>query len=301
MYIFSVITTLLITNITRISEPRTEKISDIICNLFILQDFVGGKSVNIVYWTLTLEICFYIIMLIIYKLKAVKYIDIICGFWILLILMDVGTAYMAWDTHPTLNYSLLTNYEINGFNFAYPNPIGALTFPNLSLSVANIIGSFKDFIKTKFILMQGRAVFFIAGIMLYQLKIMGFSWYRITIIGLCILAKAFDYASDAHSYVSIFFTVYILIIYLAISDRLQILAVKPFVFLGSTSYALYLTHLQVSWLLKFAFVDLAPEISIIIKVLIAIVVASFLTFTIEIPAMKFIKLFYQKRLGENAS
>ncbi|MTJ54240.1 acyltransferase [Anabaena sp. UHCC 0253] len=297
VYLISVITTVLITNILRMAEPRTEKIYDILCNFFLLQDFIGGKSVNIVYWTLTLEICFYIIMLIIYKLKAVKYIDFICGCWIVIILIDVAKGNLAGNANHILNYSL-EHYQINSFNFIYPSLISTFNFPPLSLSAINIIGFFKDFIKINFILMQGRAVFFIAGIMLYQIKIMGFSGYRFLIIGLCIVAKAFDYAGDAHFYVFILFTIFMIIIYLAIADKLKILAIKPFIFLGSISYSLYLIHIQVGWLLKSSFDVLPSEIAVILKAAIAVVIASILTFTVEMPAMKLIKIYYKKTLED---
>ncbi|TAF03016.1 MAG: acyltransferase [Nostocales cyanobacterium] len=287
MYLFSLITTLLITNIMKMDTPRTEKIYDIICNFFLLQNFLGGKSVNIVYWTLTIEICFYIIMLIVYNLKVVKYIDIICGVWILIFLLNTGKAQLA--------------IADNILNFDYPNPMGVIIFPDIfMLNISQTMGYFKDFIKTNFLLMQGRAMLFIAGIMLYQIRMQGGNWYRWGIIALCVVAKVFDYSSDAERYSSILFIGFLLLIYLGMMGKLEILAVKPLLFLGSISYTLYLTHLQVGWLLKSTFASLPPEIGILIKASLAVVVASLLTWAIEIPGMNLIKWQYKKIIGEHA-
>jgi peptidoglycan/LPS O-acetylase OafA/YrhL len=289
IYLFSVITTLLITNIARIAEPRTEKIYDIILNFFMLHDFFGGRSVNIVYWTLTVEICFYAVMFIIYRFKLVKYIDAICGFWLLFIFVNTAKAYIFPDTVQALNSSLDTVYEINNFNFTYPNQLGVLYFANQPVNLSSFISSFKDFIKNNFLLLQGRAVFFIAGIVLYQCQTLRFSPYRLALISLCIFIKAIDYSPDTPRYAFIFFAFFIVIMYLIITGRFKIISTKPLIFLGTISYSLYLSHLQVNWLVKPLFNSIPPEISIIIRASIAIIVASLLTFKIELPAMKFIK------------
>lgn len=288
IYLLSVITTILITNIARFAKPRTENTYDIILNFFMLQDFLGGRSVNIVYWTLTLEISFYAIMLIVYRFRLVKYIDIICGLWLFIILLDIARAYLSSDSTTLLHLSTTK------FSLLYPTQLGFLTFPN---QPSNILVFLKDFIKTNFVLLQGRAVFFIAGIMLYQGKMLGFSLYRLALIILCILAKALDYASGTPRYSFIFFAAFVIIMYLVVTDRLKSLSIRPLIFLGTISYALYLTHLQVNWLIESLFVNIPPEISIIIKTLVAIIVASCLTFTIELPAMKLIKSQYKKILA----
>lgn len=82
--------------------------------------------------------------------------------------------------------------------------------------------------------------------------------------------------------------------YLIITEKLKNISIKPLIFLGTISYSLYLTHLQVNWLVQPLFDSIPPEISIIIKISIAIIVASLLTFAIELPAMKFIKSQYKK-------
>ncbi|PAX52348.1 acyltransferase family protein [Brunnivagina elsteri] len=66
VYWISVISTIVITNIAIFAKPRTDKIYDIILNFSMFQEFFGAKNINIVYWTLTLELLFYIIILIIY-------------------------------------------------------------------------------------------------------------------------------------------------------------------------------------------------------------------------------------------
>ncbi|NET72553.1 MAG: acyltransferase, partial [Sphaerospermopsis sp. SIO1G2] len=281
MYLFSVITTVLIVNIMGMAAPRTESIYDIIRNCFLVQGFLGGTSVNIVYWTLILELFFYIIMLAIYKLKAVKYIDIICGVWIVIVVLNAVKAQLSMAS--------------NIYNIDFSHPMGVAVFPDLlMLNISAAATSLKDVIKNNYLLLQGRAMLFISGIMLYQIKMHGGKWYRWAIITLCVMAKVLDYSSDAQVYSSIFFIVFLLLMYLATIDKLQILAIKPFLFLGSISYTLYLTHLQVGWLFKSMFDVLPPEISILIRASLAVLTASLLTPIIEIRGMNLIKSQYQK-------
>ena len=82
--------------------------------------------------------------------------------------------------------------------------------------------------------------------------------------------------------------------YLAITQRLKILAQKPLVFLGTISYPLYLIHLQIQWLTTPLVYYWLPEIALIFRVMLAIGVASYLTSVIELPAAKWIKAKYKK-------
>ncbi|HLO84754.1 MAG TPA: acyltransferase [Nostocaceae cyanobacterium] len=293
IYLISVITTILITNVARIAQPRTENIYDIIGNFLIFHGLLGEKSVNIVYWTLTLEICFYVIMLLIYRLKLVKHIDLICGIWAFIVLVDTIKGYTSADVG---NLSLVAMNQPNQLEFVSANQLGVAAFSNQPLNLVNIVISLKEWIKINFLLLQGRAVLFIAGIMLYQCKTWGFSLYRIGIILLCILTKAFDYIPDTPWYSFLFFAFFVIMIYLVITDKLRSLSIRPLVFLGTISYSLYLIHLQVNWLIAPLFANLPIELSIIIKACIAIAVAGLLTYTIELPALEFIKSQYKKNL-----
>jgi peptidoglycan/LPS O-acetylase OafA/YrhL len=292
IYLISVITTILITHIIRIAQPRTESIYDLITNFLIFHGLMEAKSVNIVYWTLTLEISFYAIMLLIFKLKLVKRIDILCGCWIFFILLDTIRAHTSGSS---ANLMLITPEQTNYWELLYSHQVSLATF---SIQPSQILVFLKNWVKTNFFLLQGRAALFIAGIMLYQGKKLGFSLYRIAIILLCIVTKAFDYSSATPWYSFLFFAFFVVVIYLIISDKLKILSVNPLIFLGTISYSLYLTHLQVNWVTGALFTNQLPiEIYIILKVFAAVMVASLLTFNVELPAMQLIKAQYKKKLS----
>ena len=166
-----------------------------------------------------------------------------------------------------------------------------------SSNLSNILGFIQDLIKGKFLLLGGRAVLFISGILLYQIKTFGFSQYRLGLIIFCIFTKAIDYSPDTPRYAFIFFALFIIIMYLAIYDKLPIIENKLFSFLGIISYALYLTHLQVKWLINPLISSIPQELGIMITTLVAIIVASILTFKVEQPIFVLIKSQYKKKIG----
>lgn len=293
VYWISVISTIVITNITIFAKPRTDKIYDIVLNFSMFQEFFGAKNINIVYWTLTLELLFYIIILIIYKLKLIKYIDWICGFWMVLIIIDIFKVYSTSQSGAGLNASLMPIYSADNLVSNYSH----LSFSTNAISVSNIVDYIKDFLKSKFLLLGGRAALFISGILLYQIKTFGFSKYRLGLIILCIFTKAIDYSPNTPRYSFLFFAFFTIIMYLAIHGKMQSFANKPCIFLGSISYALYLTHIQVKWLMDPLLAAIPNELGIIIKILVAILVASILTFKVEQPAFALIKSQYKHKFG----
>ncbi|BAZ09432.1 putative acyltransferase [Calothrix sp. NIES-4071] len=284
VYWISVITTLIITN--TITKPRTDKIYDIILNFSMFQEFVGAKNVNIVYWTLTLELVFYIIILSLYKLKLIKHIEWICTFWLVMIFLNILKAYTSSQT--ALTIPIYSEASLN-LNSAY--------FHLSTVSVSGTLEFLKEFIKNKFLLLGGRAELFISGIFLYQIKTFGFSKYRLGMIIFCILIKALDYSPNAPRYAFLFFVFFVILMCLAIYGKLTALAHQSLVFLGTISYSLYLTHLQVQWFLHPLLAPIPNELGIIIKVITAIIVASFLTVKVEQPAFGMLKSYYKNKFG----
>ena len=294
-YWISVATTIVIVYVLNLAQPRTENLFDILANFSMFHDFIGAKNINIVYWTLTLELAFYGIVIFLYKAKLLRKIDFIFGIWLTVILLDTLKANLALNS---LDFSLASSFLVgNGDHFK-----SAYSAQNISVNAGlawDTLGFLKDYIKNNFILIRGKASLFIAGVMLYQGWKFGFVPHRVIMIIVCILVKALDYSPDTPWYACLFFTSFVLVIYLAITNRLKALAIKPLVFLGSISYALYLTHLQVSWVSgKFlSLSDMPPEIVILAQVILAILIATIITRVIEEPAMKYIKRFYKKRFA----
>jgi len=61
---------------------RESTFKDAIINLTMLQDWFGASRVDNVYWTLTVEISFYVVMGILYRLKLLKYIEMLVFCWV---------------------------------------------------------------------------------------------------------------------------------------------------------------------------------------------------------------------------
>jgi peptidoglycan/LPS O-acetylase OafA/YrhL len=68
---------------------REVRLSEALFNLTMLHSFFNIRPVDDVYWTLNLELSFYIIMFIIYKYGFLKHIDLIARGWLLLMILNV--------------------------------------------------------------------------------------------------------------------------------------------------------------------------------------------------------------------
>jgi len=292
-YWISVLITIIIVYALNLEEPRTRSLFEILANFSMLQGFIGVKNINIVYWTLALELAFYGIMLIIYRVRLLGKIDFIFGIWLTMVLLDTLKGNLAVSS---LDFSpALASLDGGGIYFDTTHSVQVIS---MKVGIASdTLGFLKDYIKTNFVLLGGRASLFIAGVMLYQGWQLGFAPHRVMMILVCILTEALDYSPDTPWYTFLFFASFVLVIYLAITDRIKTLALQPLVFLGSISYSLYLTHLPVNWVSRkfFSLWSLPSEIVLLVKVVLAILIATIITRLIEEPAMKYIKQLYKKR------
>lgn len=300
VYWISLITTLLITNVFQIIGSRTQETYDIVLNFTMLQEFFGATNVNIVYWTLTVELAFYLVILIFYRIRIIRHIDILCGIWLGLILIDTGRGLGLLGGLPE-NTTVMTAFQPESIH-----ELGsAITFTSDSPSMllaqvsesTDWLSAVKDFVKNNFLLLRGRASLFLSGIFLYQLHTWGGNWYRILAVILCILVEAFDYSPDTPKYAFIFFMVFVAAVYLSILDKIPFLNSRLLVFLGSISYSLYLMHLQVRWLTNSWLRGLPPELTILLQTVLAIALSYWLTTVVEFPAMRSIRSYYRARLS----
>jgi peptidoglycan/LPS O-acetylase OafA/YrhL len=84
-YWFAVLLTFSIVGIFSL-PGREVSISDAIINLSMFQKWFNVPYVDGTYWALSIFLSFYIIMLIFYKLKLIKHIELVSIIWLLLIL-----------------------------------------------------------------------------------------------------------------------------------------------------------------------------------------------------------------------
>ncbi len=143
---------------------------------------------------------------------------------------------------------------------------------------------------------------FFAGILFYNLKTKGTTWYRMACLALCLLVQGVVKV-DIHNsqildpiigmgVVLGFFTLF----YVFIKGKLTFIGLKPLIFLGTISYSLYLTHQNVG----FAAINYLHQhsanafVSFIVPLVCALLIATCITFCIEQPAMNYIRNKYKK-------
>lgn len=134
---------------------------------------------------------------------------------------------------------------------------------------------------------------FFAGIVFYLMKTQGQTIKRAAYILLCLAVHLLINPFFECMVVLLFF----LIFYLFIFNKLNFLAKKPLLFLGSISYALYLINQNIGYQLL-NFLETSGLRSIYLKLPLALLLimslATAITYAVEKPAMKFIRRRIQK-------
>jgi len=132
--------------------------------------------------------------------------------------------------------------------------------------------------------------FFVSGICFYKL-LNNESFNRtIFILMLCLFSTAMTY-SVPHLFM---FICFYLFFFLGISGRIKGLENKFFIYLGSISYALYLIHQNIGYIIinKFYDFQFSGLVGISFALIISVFLAHILTFKIEKPCLILIKKLY---------
>lgn len=143
---------------------------------------------------------------------------------------------------------------------------------------------------------------FFAGILFYQIRTKGATWYRYACLGMCLLVQYIAKIPIHHgNFIDPALGTFIIFLFFAtfqllISDKLFFIGIKPFVYLGTVSYSLYLTHASVSSpVLEYLY---AKNVGIAAMFLIAcacsLLTATVITYGVEKPAMAYIRNTYKK-------
>ncbi len=175
-------------------------------NMTMFQAWFGQKDLDGPYWTLIVEMQFYIIMLLFYQFQKLKVFE---KYGLLIVLISGLYGIDVWRNNVQTFYNFLTNYIpiINHFPVFY------------------------------------------AGIIFYLGFKEGFSKQRILYLVISFFAQLllFNDGGRSHMYVNFQTYIFMLISYfgvmtLFVKQKINFIAIKPFLFLGQISYTLYLLH-----------------------------------------------------------
>lgn len=246
-YWASIIITVTVTTLLEVPfQEGIFSVKQVIVNFTMFQFWFKIKDVDGAYWTLAIELTFYIIMLLVFLFKKLNYIIWICLIWLVL----------------------------------------SVCFAAFEIPLGNYI---------KAILILRFAPLFVGGIVFYLLKNKPMDIFLHILILLSLCTEYYLlYQLDSDGLVYCIISFFYVIFYLFIYDKLGFISNKFLVFLGSISYSLYLIHENIGfgiiyWLKKIADIQL---FYLPISIVLVISLASFITFYIERPALKWIRKYY---------
>ncbi|MNV83633.1 Acyltransferase family protein [compost metagenome] len=131
-------------------------------------------------------------------------------------------------------------------------------------------------------------MFFLAGILFYQIKFAKGDWHEHVLIGICFLAAVLAHPGLTLFYVFVFI---FLLFYLFVYDQLKFFSWRPFIFLGYISYPLYLLHQNIGFVLMRKMEQyIGNEYLVILITMVLIVTLSWLvTRFLEKPILQFLR------------
>lgn len=141
--------------------------------------------------------------------------------------------------------------------------------------------------RVKFVLLLDYIGLFAAGICFYRIKSGSGSWLSYLVIALSLISAFVAYKLEFALIISSLYAIF----YLAISDKLTLLASKPFIFMGTISYSFYLVHQNIGYaIINHAYqFKWSPYLGIACAFAIAFCLAIALTFLVEKPAMRYLR------------
>lgn len=224
-------------------------------NLLMFQGWFGVKPVDGVYWTLQVELIYYIIALALHRLGMLKHVHAILLAWL-------GLRWLYW-------------------------------------LFASFLGIDLPYIAYRFLIV-GFIPYFAVGMMVYRATQSEHADPRDWVVVACAMATLFVVESLETSIAAV---VALALLLAATRWRVALLRSSVLVWLGAISYSLYLIHENIGWALIRALQahGLAVDASIGVAIAMALALASALTWTIEKPAMRFIRARYAAHRSSKAA
>lgn len=238
-------------------------IKTITANLTMLQPWFFAEYIDDSYWTLTVELLFYVFMLILFISNNLKNIIIISSVIVVILI---------------LFYYFFSTYMLGSKLYIFPRSMLPV-IAHFPLFFAGIL-----FYKLKFDKKKWMYHILVGCCFLFSLYL-------------------FDKGGRSHFFInnfvySLVLFIYFLIFYLFIYDKLRFLKINFLIFLGSISYCLYLIHDRAGLLIyKYFTLHLSVKSlpAVIMLIVIMVSVAALVTYKIERPVIKFIRSRYTSR------
>lgn len=227
--------------------PDKITFSDYLGNLTMFQYYLKIPNIDDPYWTMIIEMLFYIFVAILFSLKQLKRI-IPVGLIILVLLaiQNLLAGTNLWSSYTALQRAV-------PFLFFFPLFFSGIIFYKLSTETKN-----------------------------------RFFYYLLIISGFTIqIFRTGGSAFVSYKESIVMTTIYFILFIFFVNKKLNFIIVRPFLFLGKISFALYLIHQYISTqvLLPF-FLDTCHVnfwIAAFLTLTVVIILASLVTFYIEIP------------------
>jgi peptidoglycan/LPS O-acetylase OafA/YrhL len=210
-------------------------------NLTMVQNLVGVRSVDGVYWTLHVELYFYALVFLLLWRGWLRYTE----------------------------FALLALVALAAVYGLFPEQFDG----GLAKRVRNV-------------LILDHAYAFLIGVMLHRSLQSPRAWHA-GVVALC-LAYAALYGPRGSFWAAAAFTA---VLFLAVRGRMKVLEWRVLVFLGTVSYPLYLTHQNIGFVVIRAAerAGMNPNVAIGLAIVVALGVASAITFGVERPAMSLLR------------
>ncbi|HEX5245418.1 MAG TPA: acyltransferase [Tepidisphaeraceae bacterium] len=241
---------------------RTPSVGRAVANLSMIQGLFNVGPVDGVYWTLQVELCFYTIMLLLFATQQLKYAE---GWLLGLVGLRLAQIYL---------------HLIPGNSH----------FLDSHAHIARAVDIIQQVLILEF------AYAFLMGIALYKIWRNGHRPAYLVLLALCLLYTYFYGPLE-----DFLFTLgFVALIYAGSQGYLRFLEFGPLLFLGAISYTLYLTHQNIGYVV----IRWAEQrrwntnLAIATAMLVALGIATVLTFAIERPALRLLR---GKRAARNVA
>ena len=146
--------------------------------------------------------------------------------------------------------------------------------------------------RLRYLLLLDYIGLFAAGICFYRLWESNANKMTYWVIALSLLSLYAQYELTGAIIISVIYALF----YCAINEKFAALSYKPFVFMGTISYSFYLIHQNIGYTIIDLFYqhELSPLIGIVCALLTGLILGSLLNYTIEKPAMGYLRKLYQE-------